>query len=267
MNRQVLAGQATQISRQIWASFPIQARRAFAMHQVLKLAMGDDVTSLGLALLKALDNAGIDGPISTTGKTVQDLQIPIRKNMLGTIKKYADVLGRIVASPLKSMPAEARDSALSAVTIFLLSRGLNPGSTFAAALDFVQKSLRNKAIDAVRSQKRYLKLQQGMTDDDVRRFMGNPQTLKQEIPAPMWNKAMEAVKRAPELQEDGEPRVYQYIQGLVHGLNKVEIAEQLGLSSPALEKWFRHPDRLDTLGEIFEDAYLYLMREEEAVAV
>lgn len=266
MNRLMLAAEATKISRQIWASFPIQVRCAFAMQQVLKLAFGDDVTSLGIAILKAMDNAGIDGRISSTDKTVSELQVPIRKNMLGAIKKYADTLGRIAAGSMKGMPEEAREAAIGHVIILLASRGLSTGSTFQAAMEYVQKSLKHKAIDTIKSRSRRTRIQQGMSNDDVQKFMGDPKMLKREIPVSMWNKAMEAVKKAPELQENGEPRVFQYIQGVVHGLNKTEIAEQLGLSSPALEKWFRHPDRLDTLGEIFEEAYLYLMSE-EAVAV
>jgi DNA-directed RNA polymerase specialized sigma24 family protein len=257
-NRLKLAAEAREISRQIWASFPLQARRAYAVQQVMKIAFGDDYTSLGLAILKAMDNAGIDGSIAATGKKVSDLQLLIRKNRAGSLKKYADVLGKIAANSIKGMDEDAREEAFSHVIILLTSRGLDSGKTFEASMKYVQQVLKNKALDKIKGQGRRQEIQHEMSKDDIREFMGNPRLLKKEIPTSMWDKAMKAVLKAPELQINGEPRAYQYIQGVLNGLSKVEIAEQMGLAAPALEKWFKDPDRLDALGEIFEEAYFYL---------
>lgn len=267
MNRILLASEAQKISRQIWASFPLQARQVFAMEQLLKFAFGDDLTSLGLAILTAMDNAGIDGQISSTGKSVSDLQALIRKNQASKLKKYADVLGRIVVNSPKGLAGisgEAREKAITHVIILLLSRGFDSGKNFTSALAYVQEALKNRALNNIRDRGRQKELQQGMTKSDIEKFMGDARSLKREVPKKMWDTAMQKVLKDPDLQEEGEPRAFQYIQGQIQGLTESQIAEQMGMSQQALRKWYLNPDRLHTLGKIFEEAYLYLTSESAA---
>lgn len=264
MKRLLLASEAQKLSRQIWASFPLQARQVFAFEQFLKFAFGDDLTSLGVAILKAMSDAGIDGQISNTGKTVGDLQLLIRKNQASKLKKYADVLGRLVVNSPKGLAGisgEAREKAITHAIILLLSRGFGPGETFPSALVYVQTILKNKGLDIIRNEGRHQKHHENMTPSETQKFMGDPRSLKREIPKKMWDDAMKKVERDPDLQENGEPRAFQYIQGRVKGLTEGEISEQMGMSLQALRKWFYNLDRLHVMSGIFEEAYLYLTSE------
>lgn len=261
MKRLLLASEAQALSRQIWASFPLQARQVFALEQFFKFAFGDDLTSLGIAILKAMDDAGIDGQVANTGKTVSELQVFIRKNQASKLKKYADALGRIVVNSrngLAGISGDAREEAITHAIVLLHHRGFGPGESFASALSYVQKMLKNKALDKLTSQGRRDKHHQNMTPTETQKFMGDPRSLQREIPKKMWDEAMKEVERDPELQEKGQPRALQFIKGRLMGLSEAEIAEQMEMSVPALRKWFYNLDRLHTLAGIFEEAYLYL---------
>jgi hypothetical protein len=253
-----IASQAEMLSRQIWASFPIQARRVFALQQILKLAFGDDLTSLGIAALRAMDASGVDGPIARTGKTVGELSQLIRSNQASKLKTYADVLGRILTTSIKGLDDSVREEAIThAILTLSQGRAFTPGGSIASAVSMVQTMLKNKALNVIRSQRGHMKREQGMASDDYSHFMADPRALKHEVSSSDWEVAMKELKAHPLLQNKGFPLAYLYIQHQLRKEPLESLAEQMGYSggAGAMSKWYKEPSRRKVIREILAPLY------------
>lgn len=238
MGRLKLAGQAKRLGRQIYASTPHHMRMAAVLH---KVAFGSDTTSLGLAVLHAMVQAGVEGDVS--GTPLDEIATLIKRGG-SKVYKVADHLANIlIKKSLGKYHGTIRDEAISKVTDNLFSQNpLRRGSSVAEAISYISKALWMAASKLHRSRGQDLKMQRH-APNMVDNFMSNPR-LWAKIPESALQPVYRELQKNPIFQgDDGSPRMYLYLSGLADGLSERAIAEQLGMSSQAMSKWIAHPTR------------------------
>jgi len=254
-----IAAEATKLAQEIWASFPITARQVYALRGLFKLAFGNDATSLGIAIITAMHKAGIEGELSPTGKTVAELGEAIKRNRISTVKKSAEALGNFARTRINKYSDQIKEDATSEMIIQLFTSGFSSGASIAQALSYVQNGLVNYANRKVRNDKRHQRAQEGMSREDIFNFISNPKQISREIPHSVWDKVLDDLKKKPMLQDSqGQPRLYQYITGLLSGMSMSQIADQMGIHRRNIEVWMREPYRLKALQKVLEPLYEYM---------
>ncbi len=249
--KSVIASSARDLSRRVFASLPFEARLAAVLPQIIKLAFGDDETTLGLSILYALDKANVTGEILSTGKTIQDLKPELQKGNLARLSKIADHLANIVLkkSKINRMSPQVRAQAIDDVILKLNEGVIQDGVSVAMAMTYISQAIYLAGSNSYKTE-HYRGLKRiEITEEDVQFFMGHPSKLH-NIPHSVWNQVVHEVQRNPLFKDDkGQNRAVAWITGILDGLNMREIAAGMDLSPQYFMKWMSEGRRMKALQE------------------
>ena len=257
MNRTLLAAEAHALTRQILASLPFHLKLGRALPGLIRLAAeGDDVT-LGLAVISVMVKRGTVGYISESRKlTIEDVNL--RKPNAGLMTSAREVGGKILNIAKKKhqfgrYDPESQELAMSRILDKLFSGSYPPPSDnkdVGAVINYVAKGLAGLARDAYNSaEQKHRRNPSGLGAGIEFSVMSNPRTWA-KIPRNVAMEIEKALQRDPIFLEKGEPRFADFVDGLLDGKTKAEIAREMGISLPPLLKWIQNPKRMEAFRKI-----------------
>ncbi len=243
MERSILASEARDLTRQIFASLPFTTKLGYAANLLVRLAFSDDATTLGVALLYAFNRAGTPGDVDGEGGTIDKYAPALKRGLVGPLKAPAKNLGSKaihLARTFKKTPPDIQDDALGKTLEFLQKKGFGPQFNVGQALTYVAKVLNTQALLLLRSRDRHEKGRDALTPEAILETIGDTGTLP---PRDLLNRIDRELKTNPLFLADGQPRVRVWMDGLMSGKTMIGISEMLGMDAKALKEWLHNPTR------------------------
>lgn len=243
MDRSILASEAKTLTRQIFASLPFTTRLGYAANLWVRFAFSDDATTLGLAMLYAYHRVGTPGDVDGEGGTIEKYGPALKRGLGGPLKGVAKDLGKRViglSKTFRKMPPEIQDEVLGKALEFLQKKGFNPQFSVGQTLTYMSKILNTQSMLLMRSKVRRNKRHDALTPEHILETLGDTGTLP---PRDVLNRIDRELLTNPAFQEDGQPRVRIWMDGIMSGKSMTEIADMVGIDPPGLRKWIQSPQR------------------------
>lgn len=251
-----VAARATQLSRQIYASLPWGYRVAGLL---LKLSYGTQET-FGRFVYTKFIQAGVEGLPDIHGAPALSYRDKVQgprgdqKLPSGYGRKFGEKALAIGLKKLRS--PELVEEAVSSVTMKLLSGQIRiqEGADLARAEQLILVSMLNAGIDALRRLKSRPSEFTDLVDDESGAIL--------DISDPNSFKDLENALSRSDLQrmmqdvEKVHPRASQWVEAMLEGMSKVELATQWGVTPAAIQNWeSRYLDRVkDVVYKHLKDA-------------
>jgi len=231
-----IALEARQISREILASLPFSVRVARALAYVSKFAYQEDLLGYGLVVLRALQRAGIDGPVGRSGIFVSETNKSKQRQAAIEIGKRILHLSRVTKS--RFIPSTIQEGIWAAQEKLLRGSDLSSQYTVDQAISYLGTHLRNQVVLKARTLSNQAERRKTEIPDYGDLVMGNPEAFS-KVPPRAWKEFLLRVERNPKyMTSDGVNRMRLWLEQVAfEGESARSLATSLGMSEAALRKW------------------------------